>query len=117
MKEYGEYKDLDELTKEDRLVIGARLLDLKREMTAVRGQLEEETKISPLNVYDVRFWPADGSDFGVWGACHALTAADSEIYTRAMRNAALKRSVRFQQLAIELLDGRIYEIDNVIAAL
>jgi hypothetical protein len=117
MKEYGEYKDVDELTEEDRLVIGARLLDFKREMTAVLSRLKEETKISPLNVYDVRFWPADGSDFGVWGACHALTAADSEVYTCAMRNAALNRSMRFRQLAIELLGERICEINNVISAL
>lgn len=116
MKEYGPAKSLAEMTREERLVLGAKLIKARERLRSTRAALSGSPQLVDVNVYDV-FVVCDSEEDFVQIREDSLTASDSEGYDREMRAAGLNRCRRLRTLTCELLDERLAEITRKLDAI
>lgn len=116
MKEYGPPKSLSEMTKEERLVLGAKLVETREQLRSTRATLSENPNLADANVYDVFVVCDSEGDFSQIRE-ESLSASVSEGYDEEMRAAGLARCRRLRTLICELLDERLAEIARKLDAI
>lgn len=116
MKEYGPKKSLPNMTKEEKLVFGAKLIEAREALRAARDSLSGEPALSPINVYDIEVFCKSRSDFAQIRE-GPLPASDSEGHDADMRAAGIARCHKLRALGRELIDERLAEIESKLEAL
>lgn len=116
MKEYGTPKPLAEMSKEERLTLGAKLIEARGQLQETRTALTGKPPLADANVYDVLVYCPHKGDFAEVRE-FTLSASDSEGYDSEMRAAGLARCQRLRQFICDLIDERLSEIAQKLDAL
>jgi hypothetical protein len=111
------YKSISQMTKEEKLEMGARMVERKKNLSECLRFLRnvESQEISELNVYE----PMVNAQPDWVNVCvgQGLPLPDSDAYTKEMRQAGMERHKKTIFYIRQLINEQISELEKAIQEL